>query len=269
MNKGIGFIGLGHLGFPLAVNLMQAGYALRVYNRTASKAEPLVAQGAQRMDQPADTVTTGGIVMSIVWDDASLESVVTSPGFLERLGENGLHISMTTVSPEMAQKLADKHAQHGSTYIEAPIFGRPEAVAAKQLLVPFAGLQEGKDRAKPLLEAMGAQGIFDFGEEVGAATLVKLVGNFLIGSAAYSMWEAVGVAKKNGVDPKAMLNMLTSTLFSAPIYKSYGNLVTEGTTLSFEKAIPMKDLGLLKKTAQPVDAPTPVSDLLYDLMEKA
>ncbi|HEV2655900.1 MAG TPA: NAD(P)-binding domain-containing protein, partial [Ktedonobacteraceae bacterium] len=121
MSETIGFIGLGNLGLPIATNLLNAGYALSVYNRTASKTEALVAQGAQLASRPVDAVTSGGIVASIVWDGAALESVVASDGFLERLGPGGIHIAMSTMLPEMAKKLAALHAQHGCAYVEAPI----------------------------------------------------------------------------------------------------------------------------------------------------
>src|SRR6266481_2213392 len=266
MSETIGFIGLGHLGLPMATNLLNAGYALRVYNRTASKAESLVAQGAQLAPRPVDAVTTGGIVATIVWDDVALESVVMSDGFVEQLGPGGIHLSMSTVLPATAKKLAALHAQHGSIYIEAPIFGRPEAAVAHQLWIPFAGPQSAKERVRPLLSAMGGQGIFDFGEEVGAATLVKLVGNFLIGSAALSLREALSMAEKNGVDPQAVVDMLTHTLFSAPIYQSYGKRIAEKTAPFSQNAIPLKDVGLFKKTAQQVESPTPIASLLHDLL---
>src|SRR5882724_6629579 len=157
MSETIGFIGLGLLGLPVANNLLNAGYALRVYNRTASKAEPLVAQGAQLVTRPVDAVMSGGIVVSILWDDAALESVVMSADFLEKLGANGIHVSMSTVSPEISKKLAALHAQHGSVYIEAPIFGRPEAAVAKQLWIPVAGPEVAKERVLPLLKAMGGK----------------------------------------------------------------------------------------------------------------
>ena len=267
MSEPIGFIGLGHLGLPMATNLLNAGYALRVYNRTASKADSLVAQGAQVASRPVDVVTSGGIVASIVWDDAALESVVMSDGFLEQLGPGGIHVSMSTVLPETSKKLAALHTQHGSFYVDAPIFGRPEAAVARQLWIPSAGPQQAKERVRPLLEAMGGQGIFDFGEEVGSANIVKLVGNFLIGSAGYSMREALSMAKNNGVDPKAVVDMLTSTLLDAPIYKSYGKRIAEGSVPFSQNAIPLKDTGLFKKTAQEVDSPTPVANLLYDLLK--
>ena len=266
MSETIGFIGLGNLGLPMANNLLKAGYALRVYNRTASKAETLVAQGAQLMDRPIDVVTTGGVVATIVWDDAALESVVMSDGFLAQLGMGGVHLSMSTVLPETSRKLAAIHAQHGSFFVSAPIFGRPEAAVAHQLWIPFAGIQQAKERVRPLLEAMGGQGIFDFGEDVGASSLVKLVGNFLITSAGYSMKEALTMADKNGVDPQAVVDMLTQTLFNTPIYKNYGKRIAERNAPFSQSAIPLKDVGLFKKTAQQVESPTPVASLLNDLM---
>jgi 3-hydroxyisobutyrate dehydrogenase-like beta-hydroxyacid dehydrogenase len=192
-----------------------------------------------------------------------------SDGFLEQLGPNGIHLSMSTVSPEMSKKLAAIHAQHGSIFVEAPIFGRPEAAVARQLWIPFAGPQVAKERVRPLLTAMGGQGIFDFGEEVGAATLVKLVGNFLISSAVRSLSEALSMAEKNGVDPKAVVDMLTQTLFPAPIYQSYGKMIAEKTVPFSQSKIPLKDIGLFKKTAQQVESPTPIASLLYDLLRSA
>jgi len=162
MSGTIGFIGLGHLGLPMATNLLNAGYSLRVYNRTASKAKSLVAQGAQLVTRPVDAVTSGGIVVTIVWDDAALESVVMSHGFLEQLGPGGIHLSMSTVLPETAKKLAAMHAQHGSVYIEAPIFGRPEAAVAHQLWIPFAGPQSAKERVRPPPYCNGGTGYLRF-----------------------------------------------------------------------------------------------------------
>src|SRR6266700_7167621 len=173
---------------------------------------------------------------------------------------------MSTVSPEMSKKIAALHAQHGSVYIEAPIFGRPEASVAQQHWIPVAGPEVAKERVLPLLKAMGGQGIFDFGEEIGAAVIVKLVGNFLIGSAARSLTEALSMAEKNGVDPQAVVDMLTQTLFPAPIYKSYGKRIAENNAPFSQNAIPLKDVGLFKKTAQRVESPTPVASLLHDLL---
>jgi 3-hydroxyisobutyrate dehydrogenase-like beta-hydroxyacid dehydrogenase len=268
MSEVIGFIGLGRLGLPMATNLLNVGYPLQVYNRTASKAEPLVAQGAQLMDRPADVVTTGGIVVTILWDDESVESVVMSDGFLERLGPGGIHLSMSTISPEMARKLAAIHAEHGSIYVGAPVFGRPEAAIARQLWIPFAGPEQARERVRPIIQALGGQGIVDFGEDVGAAALMKLVGNFMIVSMGRSMGEALTMARKNGVDPRAVADMLTQapTLFAAPIFQNYARRIIETDAPFSQSAIPLKDVGLFKKAAQQVESPAPIASFLLDLM---
>jgi 3-hydroxyisobutyrate dehydrogenase-like beta-hydroxyacid dehydrogenase len=269
MSETIGFIGLGQLGLPMATNLLESGHSLRVYNRTASKAEALVARGAALAARPADAVTSGGIVVSVLWDDAALENVVTSDGFLAQLGPGGVHVSMSTVLPETAKRLAALHAEHGSVYVEAPVFGRPEAAAARQLWIPIAGAESAKARVRPLLEALGAQGIFDFGAAIGAATLVKIVGNFLIISASRSLVEGLTLADKAGVDPSAVVNMLTSTLFPAPIYKSYGKMIAEKTAPVMQSGIPVKDLGLFMHIADGVGAPAPISMRLREMLSAA
>ena len=265
MVKPIGFLGLGQLGRPIAANLIEAGHRLVVWNRTAAKAEELVAKGAELAPRAADAARPGGIVVSLLWDDASVESVVACEGFLTRLGPGGVHLSMSTISPEGSKRLAAIHAKHGSSFVEAPVFGRPDAAAARKLWIPYAGPREARDRIRPLLEAMGAQGTFDFGEEIGAATMVKLVGNFLIFAATSALNEGLSLVEKSGLDPKAVVEMLTTTLFAAPIYQSYGRAIAEGTATIASSPIPAKDLGLFIKAAQAPASPTAIANLLLDL----
>jgi 3-hydroxyisobutyrate dehydrogenase-like beta-hydroxyacid dehydrogenase len=267
MVETIGFIGLGNLGLPIAANLLGAGYPLLVYNRTSSKADALVSRGAERVDRAADAVRTGGIVVTLLWDGPSVESVVTSDDFLQRLGPGGVHISMSTVSPETSKSLAAMHARHGSLFVEAPVFGRPEAAVAKQLWIPFAGPRAAMDRIRPVLEAMGAHGVFDFGEVVGAATTVKLVGNFLLISAARSLMEALTMVEKSGFDPMAVTDMLTRTLFPAPVYQSYARMIAGRSSPAGQSGIPLKDLGLFRTTAEQAAAPTPISSLLLEIVK--
>jgi 3-hydroxyisobutyrate dehydrogenase-like beta-hydroxyacid dehydrogenase len=262
MHERIGFIGLGQLGLPVAMNLLAAGYRLQVYNRTASKAQVLVEQGAQQVARPVEAISPGGVVVTLVWDDAALESIVRSEGFLTQLGDDGIHLSLSTIQLEAAKRLADLHAHHGSLYIEAPIFGRPEAAAARQLWFSVAGPARGKERVYPLLQAMGGQGIFDFGEAVGAATTVKIAGNFLIIAAAHALQEAVAMAKENGVPPHAIIDMLTQSLFPAPIYKAYGKMIAENTLPFGQSQIPLKDIRLFREAAEGRHVPTPLAHLL-------
>jgi 3-hydroxyisobutyrate dehydrogenase-like beta-hydroxyacid dehydrogenase len=266
MSDAIGFLGLGNLGRPIVSNLMAAGYRLTIYNRDASKVDPFVEQGAVRANRPADVVRTGGVVVSLLWDDASVEAIVRSDDFLTRLG-TGVHVSMTTLSPEGSRRLMELHAEHGSAMVEAPIFGRPEAAVAKKLWVVAAGQKAAKDRVRPILEAAGAQGVFDFGEQGGAALAVKLIGNMLIISASASLREGLALARTMGVEPQSVVDMLTTTLFPAPIYQSYGRLIAQGASGVGDRAIPAKDVGLFKTTAEALGVPARVSGLLLSLYE--
>jgi 3-hydroxyisobutyrate dehydrogenase-like beta-hydroxyacid dehydrogenase len=265
MSEMIGFIGLGHMGQAMASSLLKAGYILTVYNRTLSKAEALTAKGARLAHQPSEAVTKGGIVISMVANDQALEEIVMSPGFLERLGPGGIHLSMSTVSPEISRKLAQLHAQHGSIYLAAPVFGRPEAAAAQKLWICLAGPQLARERVQPVLKALG-QGIFDFGEDPGAANIVKLCGNFLILSAMEAMAEALALAEKSGMDRSAVSDMLTHTLFSAPIYQIYSKMIAEKrhTPAGFRQTLGLKDLNLVRDVAEHATMPMPFASLLHD-----
>ena len=256
MVETVGFIGLGALGAPVATNLLDAGYGLRVHNRTRAKADPLLARGAEWAEMPADAAPPGGIVATLLWDDASVEGVVRSEAFLERLGD-GVHISLSTISPQASRALAALHARHGSQLVEAPIFGVPAAAAARQLWMPYAGAKTAKARVQPLLEAMGAQGVFDFGEEVGAATTVKLAG------------KALSLAKDQGVEPQAVVDMLTATLFPAPIYQNYGRSIAQGKATVHQSPVPGKDLSLFRRTAEATGSPTRLTDLLIGMRRAA
>ena len=268
MVETVGFIGLGALGAPVATNLLDAGYGLRVHNRTRAKADPLLARGAEWAEMPADAAPPGGIVATLLWDDASVEGVVRSEAFLERLGD-GVHVSLSTISPQASRALAALHARHGSQLVEAPIFGVPAAAAARQLWMPYAGPKTAKARVRPLLEAMGAQGVFDFGEEVGAATTVKLAGNFLIISAAAALTEALSLAKDQGVEPQAVVDMLTATLFPAPVNQNYGRSIAQGKATIHQSPIPGKDPSLFRRTAEATGSPTRLTDLLIGMRRAA
>ena len=263
----IAFLGLGRLGLPVAANLVDAGHPLRVWNRTPAKAEPLVAKGAALVTKPVEAVTPGGVLVTLLWDDASVDEMIRSPGLLERLGD-GMHISMSTLSPDGSRALARLHAEHGSSFVDAPIFGGRDAAAARKLWVPISGSAAAKARAKPLIEAMGAQGIYDFGEAVGAATTVKVAGNFLILSASASLREAFALAQAEDVAPAALLAMLTQTLFPSSVYENHGKLAAENSTLLAQSKVPGKDLALYAEAATKAGLDVPIGEMLKGLFAR-
>jgi 3-hydroxyisobutyrate dehydrogenase-like beta-hydroxyacid dehydrogenase len=261
-----GFIGLGAMGLPMATNVVAAGIKLRVHNRTASKAAPLLAQGATLAPSAGDAALPGGIVITMLADDAAVESVVTGAnGIATRLGPGGIHVSMSTIAPVTSRRMAACHADYGSIYVTAPVFGRPDNAAARQLVVCTSGPAAAKERVRPLLDAVG-RAIFDYGEDAGAANVAKLTGNFLIAAALESMAEAFAMAERNGVDRVQVAEMLGKTLFACPVYQRYGEMVAakRHTPAGFALALGLKDVELVLKTAGDARVPMPVAAIVRD-----
>ena len=222
----VGFIGLGHMGSAMARNLLKAGHHVTLYNRTRAKAEPLVAAGARVVDKPS-AACGGDVLITMLADDHAVETVVFGQeGVVAALPPNAIHVSMSTISVALSDRLAEAHARAGQGYVAAPVFGRPEAAAAAQLFIIAAGGDEAIRRCQPLFDAIG-QKTFGVGDKPSAANLVKLSGNFLITSIIESLGEAFALVRKSGVDPHRYLEILTGTLFSAPVYKTYGGLIAE------------------------------------------
>ena len=200
MEKKIGFIGLGSMGFNMAQNLIKDGYHLQVYNRTIAKAEELDKAAITICKTPAEAAKgVQAIITMLSEDEVVKETVLGEDGILKTLPKNSVHISMSTISPDTSKLLAERHRDSGSNYLAAPVFGRPEAAAARKLFICTSGDQRSKEIAKPVLESLG-QGIFDFGEDVGGANVLKIAGNFMIMASLEIMAEAFTLAEKNGLD---------------------------------------------------------------------
>jgi 3-hydroxyisobutyrate dehydrogenase-like beta-hydroxyacid dehydrogenase len=263
MPETIGFIGLGNMGEPIAANLLKAGYALRVYNRTPSKAARLGEQSAKVVAHPGDTAEPGGIVVTMLADDRSVEEVaLAAPSFVEKLGRGGIHVSLSTISPQTARRLAGDHAKLGVAYVASPVFGRPDAAAAKRLFVVCSGPAAAKQRIRPLQDAIG-QSTLDFGEEVGAANVVKLCGNFLVASTIEALAEMLALAQKNGVPPKSVAEMIGK--FS-PTHAGYANQLAgrKFDPPGFRLTLGLKDVRLIMQTAEASYTPMPMASLLRD-----
>ena len=151
MSQKIAFLGLGNLGAPIAERLIGSGFELTVWNRTISKAEPLQKLGAKVAENAIDAVEPGGIVFSVLADDHAVETTF-SDALLEKLGQNGLHVSMSTISPDCSRKLTETHNKFGVSYVAAPIFARPDAVRSGMGNIVISGEAGARERVKPLVQ---------------------------------------------------------------------------------------------------------------------
>ena len=260
-----GLIGIGRMGAGIAKSLLRAGHGVTAYNRTRGKAEALRSAGAKIANSIAEACR-GEAVLTMVADDAALEAVVFGKGgVLHGLRKGAVHVSLSTISVAMAERLAKAHAEAGQGYVSAPVFGRPEAAEAGKLAVVAAGPAELVERCKPLFTAMGPK-LLVAGTQASLANTVKLAGNFLIATVIESLAEAMAFARKSGVDARALLDFLTGTLFDAPVYKSYGALVVEGKheQVGFAAPLGLKDVRLVLEAAGAKNVAMPIASVLRD-----
>jgi 3-hydroxyisobutyrate dehydrogenase-like beta-hydroxyacid dehydrogenase len=261
----VGFIGLGRMGVGMAVNLLKAGHYLTVYNRTPAKAEALVTKGAKAAGSIADACR-GDAVITMLANDEAVENVVLGrDGVITNLPLGALHVSSSTISVSLSQRLSEEHAKKGQQFVSAPVFGRPEVAAAGQLFVVAAGDPTAVDVAAPLLDVIG-QRTFVVSDTPKAANLVKLSGNFLGAAVIESLGEALTLIAKEGIDERRYLEILTSTLFDAPIYKTYGELIAARRfePAGFAATLGQKDIRLVLAAAEDLRVPMPLASLLRD-----
>lgn len=259
----IAFIGLGNMGHAMAQNLVKAGHQLTVWNRTASRAEGLAANVA---NTPALAARDTEVAITMLSDDHAVESVVFGPdGFLATLPASATHISMSTISVDLSRRMMHAHTEHKQNYISAPVFGRPPAAEAAKLFIAVAGPEAVIQKCDPLFGVMG-QRTFRIGSDPIQANIIKLSGNFLIANIVESLGEAIALTRKYGVDPQVFVDFLTNSLFNAPIFKIYGDLIAgeKYQPAGFKLRLGLKDVRLALAAADSVEVPLPSASTIHD-----
>jgi 3-hydroxyisobutyrate dehydrogenase-like beta-hydroxyacid dehydrogenase len=205
-------------------------------------------------------------VITMLANDQAVENVVFgNSGVLRSLPRNAVHISCSTISVTLSKRLAVAHQAAGQHFLAAPVFGRPDAAAAGKLFVVVAGKAGIIGSCMPLFEAIG-QRTFVMSETPEAANLVKLSGNFLIAAVIEALGEAIALIGKGGVDRQAYLELLTATLFNAPVYKTYGRLIVDDKfePAGFAALLGQKDIRLALAAAEALSVPMPLAGLIRD-----
>jgi 3-hydroxyisobutyrate dehydrogenase-like beta-hydroxyacid dehydrogenase len=261
----IGFIGLGQMGSAMAANLVKAGHDVTVFNRSPEKRRALLELGAHKADSVADACH-GQVTITMLADDTAVADVALAKhGIVETLAKGAIHLSMSTISVALSKRLSETHAHAGQRFVAAPVFGRPDAAAAAKLFIVAAGEPAAVEACKPLFDALG-QKTFAISTEPTAANLVKLSGNFLLAAAIEALGEAIALVGKAGIDRRAYVDLLTSTIFPVPAYKTYGGLIAESRfhPAAFAAPLGFKDIRLALAAAENLRVPMPLGSLLHD-----
>jgi 3-hydroxyisobutyrate dehydrogenase-like beta-hydroxyacid dehydrogenase len=265
----LGFVGLGHMGTAMAAHLAAAGHRVAAYVRRPDRIEKLAALGLEPITEMAG-VFESDMVISMLPDDAAVRDVVFGrpdldmPGLASGLKPGAIHLCMSTNSTSIASQAAAEHTRHGQGYVAAPVFGNPEAAKVRQLFIIAAGAASDVERCQPLFDVLG-QKTFVVGTDPSQANLVKLLGNMMTATTLEVLGELVAVALKRGLDPKAFINIMTSTMFGGRVHKLYGDkMVAQSYAPGFPLPLVLKDTRLALAEAEAAGAPMPSVSVVHD-----
>ncbi|MDE3201839.1 MAG: NAD(P)-dependent oxidoreductase [Acidobacteriota bacterium] len=266
----IGFLGTGAMGTPMALRLIAAGHELRVWNRSEGRTEPLLREGAIAAGTPAEAELGADAVVTMLFDDAAHEDVLFGAnGLMDALEPGGLHISCSTISTTLSERLTEEHAKRGIDFVAAPVFGRPNIAEAGKLWIVAAGSDEAVEKARPVLEPM-SRGISIVGTEPRQAHALKLGGNFMIAAMIHTMTESFVYAQSQGIEPAKFLEAVNSALFQSPFYSAYANVILNpperpGATI----ALGAKDVNMLRAAAASRGTRITLADELAEIFVEA
>jgi 3-hydroxyisobutyrate dehydrogenase-like beta-hydroxyacid dehydrogenase len=263
LSRRVGVVGLGHMGHAFAANLIEDGHQVIAYDRDPKRAADLA--GATAAAHLSDLAACDVVVTSLP-DDQALAAVALGPeGLAAILAADAIHISTSTVSPDISRRVANEHARRRQGYIAAPVLGNPDFARDRKLFVLAAGPSATLGRVRPLLEHLG-QRVFVIGEEAASANLFKLGANVLTATTLECMGEVLALLRKGGVDERLAFDVLTNSLFDSYVHKAYGGKIVEQryTPPGFVVPLAIKDLRLALAEAEHAAVPMPAASLVHD-----
>ncbi|MCB8944555.1 MAG: NAD(P)-dependent oxidoreductase [Ardenticatenaceae bacterium] len=265
MNEKIGFIGLGIMGRGMAANLLKAGFVVSVWNRTASRLDPLIAHGAIAGANPADVAAHSDIIITCVSDTPDVEAVILGPnGVIHGAKAGSLVIDMSTISPQATRDMAAKLAEKGVHMLDAPISGGSEGAEKGTLSIMVGGDAAQVERAMPAFQAMG-KAITHVGG-TGAGQTVKLVNQILVVINMLAVGEALLFAQAGGLDLEKTLSAVTAGAAGSWMLSNRGPQVIQrdwrpGFTIDLQQ----KDLRLVLQAADQMGLPAIGTSLVFNL----
>ncbi len=263
----VGFLGLGIMGSNMAKRILASGYPLKVYNRTTSGAESLVAMGATLAKTPLELAQVSDVVIAMVSDDSALESVVfKDSGILPAMKDGKVFINMSTVSLDVVTKINRSVTAQGGVFIDAPVSGSKKPAEQGTLLILCGGDKEYVDKYAALLLTMGKK--IMYAGKAGMGTKLKLTANLLLGGMMGILSEAVHFGAANGISPDIIFDMIDSSTLSSPLYTlKAGNILQHNFTPAFPLKHQYKDLNLVLGLADQLNITLPLTKAVDAVFE--
>lgn len=265
MAERVGFIGLGIMGTGMARNLLKAGFPLQVWNRTTSRAEPLVAEGATLAESPAALAAASDIIITCVSDTPDVEAVILGEdGVIAGARSGALVIDMSTISPQATIAIGEQLAEHGVHMLDAPISGGSEGAARGTLSIMIGGDAADVARAQPVFAAMGKT-ITHVGGH-GAGQTVKLVNQILVVGNTLAMCEALLFAQAGGVDLQKAFEAVSPGAAGSWMFSNRApQILRRDWRPGFTIDLQQKDLRLVLQAADSLGVPVPTTSMIFNL----
>ena len=265
MSKTIGFIGLGIMGKPMARNLMKAGYPLVVYNRTASKADELVAAGAQQVGSPREVAQGAEVIITMVADSPEVEQIILGPqGVLESVKAGSVVIDMSSISPVVTKKIAAKLARKGAAMLDAPVSGGEIGAVQGTLSIMVGGDEAVFEGVRPILEKMG-KSVVRVGE-IGAGGFTKLSNQIIVAAALQAIAEGMVLAQKAGVDIQRVYEAIKGGMAGGRTLDMKIPLLAQHKfEPGFKMDLHIKDLKNALLAGKSLGVPLPATGLIHEL----
>ena len=266
--KRVGFIGLGHMGSAMAGTLVDAGYDVTVWSRTAAHADELAARGATRAGSPEDANATGHLFSMLANQD--VVRTVLPAGLLRAAPAGFIHVNHATISARAAAEFAAEAADGGYGYAAAPVLGRPNVAAAGALTILAAGAPAAVGASMPMLEVMGRR-VWRYGDVAASANLAKIAVNYLIAHALQALAESVTLLERYGLDTGQWIEMINDSVFPGPVYGGYGDAIARQsyTPPGFTTVLGQKDVLLALQAAGDAGTALPSGPLLREIFAAA
>jgi 3-hydroxyisobutyrate dehydrogenase-like beta-hydroxyacid dehydrogenase len=262
----IGIIGLGNMGSAIAARLINAGHDVSVYNRTKSKAQPLVQAGAMLAKQAKDA-TGGDAFITMLSNDEAIEKTVfdTADGIISNQGKETIHLSMSTISPALCGRMAQEYAARNLPFVSAPVLGRPDVAERGELVVMAAGQKRLIADCQPIFDAIASK-VHILGDSPAQANVAKVSANYMISAMIQTFGEALTLVTKGGVDANVFYEMVAYDFFKSPVYQKYGKIIVDRNFQSgaFSISMQAKDTRLASDCARQLECPMPFLSVLQD-----
>jgi len=261
--KNIGFIGIGLMGFPMAKNLLKAGYKLKVFNRSKDKAEGLKEFGAHISRSIQDAVNNSDIIITMLTDDAAVEKVMGSDEFMKNIKSKATVIDMSSINPIISKKYSEILKKKNINYLDAPVSGGTIGAEEASLAIMVGGEESIFNECFDLLKILGNPTLVG---PISSGQISKLANQIIVGVTIGAVAEAVTLCEKSGTNPSKMIKALSGGWADSKILQTHGKrMISKDFSPKGKTSTQLKDMTNIINAGKAAELHLPISSLIKEM----